>query len=120
MVKNLIAWFQPAPHRPRLSEAEIQRLYPAYRWRVFEATFLAYAVFYMVRNNLAPVSLEMGKALNYSKPMIGDILLGTSVAYGIGKLVMGFFADRSDSRKFIAVGLLLSAMINFIFGATTN
>ena len=113
-------WFRPAPHKPRLSEAEIKRLYPRYRWQVFEAAFLAYAMFYLVRNNFSPVQKEIGEALLYTKSMIGDILAGTAIAYGIGKFVMGYFADRSDARKYIATGLLLSAVVNFCFGATSN
>src|SRR5947207_11514743 len=120
MVSQLIGWFKPAPPQPRLPKAEIERLYPPYRWRIFEATFIAYATFYLVRNNFAPVSKEIGAALHYDKAMIGDILAGTAIAYGIGKFVMGYFADRSDARKYVAVGLLLTAALNFIFGATTT
>ena len=120
MFAKALNWFKPAPPTPRKSGAEIARQYPRYRWQVFEAAFIAYAAFYLVRNNFAPVSKEIGEALHYTKSQIGDILMGTSIAYGIGKLVMGFFADRSDSRKYLAVGMLLTAGLNFIFGATAN
>lgn len=116
----IFAWFKPPPPRPRLPPEVVARLYPRYRWRIFESAFIAYATFYIVRNNFAPVSKEIGEALHYTKPMIGDILAGTAIAYGIGKFVMGYFSDRSDSRKYVAVGLLLTAMLNFLFGATTN
>ncbi|HWQ91859.1 MAG TPA: MFS transporter [Clostridia bacterium] len=120
MLNQLIAWFRPAPHRPRLPADEIKRLYPRERWQVFEAAFIAYATFYVVRNNFAPVSKEIGAALHYDKDMIGNILAGTAIAYGLGKFVMGYFADRSDARKYIAVGMLLTAMLNFMFGAVQN
>lgn len=113
-------WFKPPPPKPRLPPELVAQLYPRYRWRIFESAFIAYATFYIVRNNFAPVSKEIGEALHYTKPMIGDILAGTAIAYGIGKFVMGYFSDRSDSRKYVAVGLLLTAALNFLFGATTN
>ena len=119
MISPLFQWFRPAPPTPRLPPAEVARLYPRYRWRIFESAFIAYATFYIVRNNFAPVSKEIGAALHYDKAMIGDILAGTAIAYGLGKLVMGYFADRSDARKYVAVGMLLTAGCNFIFGATT-
>jgi OPA family glycerol-3-phosphate transporter-like MFS transporter len=103
-----------------LPPAEVARLYPRYRWRIFESAFIAYATFYIVRNNFAPVSKEIGAALYYDKDMIGNILAGTAIAYGLGKLVMGYFADRSDARKYVATGMLLTAALNFIFGATTH
>src|SRR2546429_2186817 len=115
-----LAWFKPPPPVPRLAPAEVARLYPKYRWRIFESAFIAYATFYLVRNNFAPVSKEIGAALHYDKAMIGDILAGTAIAYGIGKFVMGYFADHSDARKYVAVGMLLTAALNFIFGVTTN
>lgn len=120
MTAKLFQWFKPAPHIPRLPPSEVARLYPGYRWRIFEAAFMAYAMFYIVRNNFAPVSKEIGAALHYDKAMIGDILAGTAIAYGLGKFIMGYFADRSDARKYVAVGMLLTAGLNFIFGATTS
>jgi len=115
---SAIAWFKPAPPRPRLPPEEVARLYPQYRWRIFESAFIAYATFYIVRNNFAPVSKEIGAVLHYDKGMIGNILAGTAFAYGVGKLVMGFFADRSDARKYAATAMLLTACFNFLFGST--
>lgn len=120
MTPRFFQWFKPAPAAPRRPPAEVARLYPRFRWQVFEAAFMAYAMFYVVRNNFAPVSKEIGAALHYDKAMIGDILAGTAIAYGIGKFVMGYFADRSDARKYVAAGMLATAALNFIFAATTN
>jgi OPA family glycerol-3-phosphate transporter-like MFS transporter len=116
--KGLFSWFAPAPHIPRVSPPECERLYPRYRWQVFEAAFIAYAAFYLVRNNFAPVSKEIGAALHYDKDMIGNILGYSALSYGFGKFVMGYFADRSDARKYVSVGLLMTALLNFLFGAS--
>lgn len=45
----------------------------------------------VVRNKFAPVAKEIGAARHYDKGMIGDILAGTAIAYGIGKFVMIYF-----------------------------
>lgn len=119
-MNSFLQWFKPAPPIARLSPSEVARQYPQYRWRIFESAFLAYATFYLVRNNFAPVSKEMGAALHYSYSQIGDILAGTAIAYGIGKFVMGYFSDRSDSRKYVAVGMLLTAILNFLFGSASS
>lgn len=120
MIRHFFQWFKPAPHQPRRTPAEIERVYPGYRWQIFEAAFVAYATFYIVRNNFAPVSKEIGAALQYDKLMIGEILSATAIAYGVGKLVMGYFADRSDSRKYVAVAMLLTGACNFLFGSVMN
>lgn len=120
MFRKFIQWFKPAPPQPRLPAEEIARRYPRLRGQVFEAAFVAYATFYVVRNNFAPVSKEIGAALHYDKTLIGTILASTAFAYGVGKFVMGYLADQSDSRKYMAVGMTLTAICNFLFGATLD
>lgn len=112
--------FRPAAHAIRLPDQQVRRLYPQFRWRILEATFIGYATFYFVRNNLPVVSKEMGQALHYSKSQIGDLLALTAIAYGIGKFVMGAWSDRSNPRYFMPAGLLLTAFCNFAFGAVSS
>lgn len=106
----------PAPPRKPLPEKEAKRLYPKYRWRVMESTFIGYAVFYLVRNNLSPVAKDMQGVLHYTDTMLGSIMAITALSYGVGKFLMGAWSDRSDPRKFMALGLFLTAMCNFAFG----
>jgi len=107
----------PAPQKERLPEDEVQRRYPKLRWRVMESTFLGYAAFYLVRNNLGVVSKDMQGALHYSKSEIGCILAMAAITYGLGKFLLGAISDRSNPRKFMALGLLLTALCNFAYGA---
>ena len=117
---SLLDLLKPAPPVPRLPPEECRRLYPACRRRILEAAFIGYAAYYLVRNNLPVVSAEMGARLGYDKSMIGDILAATAISYGVGKLVMGWFSDRSSPRRFIALGLALTACLNFAFGASSD
>ena len=112
--------FQPAAHVSMLPVEQVRRLYPKFRWRILESTFIGYATFYFVRNNLPVVSKEMGQALHYSKGQIGDMLAMTAIAYGIGKFVLGAWSDRSNPRFFMPAGLLLTALCNFLFGAAST
>lgn len=118
LLKGFLQWFLPAPTAPRLPQERVDRLYPRLRWQVFESSFIGYALFYVVRNNLSVVAKEMGAALSYNKSMVGDILAATAIAYGIGKFLMGYLSDRSNPRKFLPFGLLLTAGVNFAFGAS--
>ncbi|MBI5093651.1 MAG: MFS transporter [Candidatus Hydrogenedentes bacterium] len=120
MSSGFLRWLAPAAPIPRLPDAEVQRLYPRYRRRILECTFLGYATSYLVRNNLAPVSKDIESALYYDHAMIGNILAATAITYGIGKFVMGAVSDRSSSRVFLACALLLTALCNFAFGASAT
>jgi OPA family glycerol-3-phosphate transporter-like MFS transporter len=112
--------FKPAAHQDRLAAQQVKQLYPQMRWRILESTFIGYATFYLVRNNLPVVSKEMGQALCYSKTQIGNILALSVMAYGIGRFIMGSFSDRSNPRYFMPLGLLLTACCNFAFGTTSS
>ncbi len=110
-------FLRPAPHIARVSAEQAQKIYPKLRWQVLESTFIGYAAFYLVRNNLPVVSKEMGQALAYNKDQIGDMLAVMVAVYGLGRFVMGSLSDRSNPRYFMAVGLLATAACNFAFAA---
>ena len=110
----------PAAHIARLPEPQIKELYPKLRWQILESTFIGYATFYLVRNNLPVVSKEMGQALHYSKGQIGDILAISVFVYGLGRFFMGSLSDRSNPRYFMPIGLLLTAFCNFAFATASS
>ncbi len=112
--------FAPAPHIPQLPAADVQRLYPRYRWQIMEATFLGYAAFYLVRNNLSVIAKDLEGALHYQHSDIGSLLAITAMSYGLGKFVMGALSDRSNPRVFMAFGLMVTAILNFMFGGVAN
>ncbi len=105
---------------PRLPDAEVARVYPLFRWRALEVTFLGYAAYYLVRNNVNVVTKEMHGALGYNDSQFGDIMAITALTYGLSKFLMGSVSDRSNARKFLATGLLLTALCNFAFAACGN
>jgi len=116
----MFGFLKPAPYIARLSAAAIAKKYPRMRWQILESTFIGYAVFYLVRNNLAPVSKELGTIAEYSKTQIGDFLAATAIAYGIGKFLMGAISDRSNPRYFMPLGLVLTAACNILFGSVID
>lgn len=113
-------FFKPAPFTTRIRDEEIDKKYFWCRWAIFESTFIGYALFYIVRNNLATVSKEIEGALRYDHSMIGDILAITAIGYGLGKFLMGSLSDRSNPQRFMPFGLLLTALINFTFGSVSS
>ena len=117
---TIFSLLRPARHIARLPDEQVRRVYPRMRWQVMEATFIGYAFYYPVRNNLPVVSREIGQALHYSKDQIGNILAVTAIAYGVGKFIMGQWSDRSNPRYFMPLGLLLTALCNFAFGAASS
>ena len=89
------------------------------QWRFIVCSMIAYAFFYITRKNMAiaqPKMLEEGVISTYA---IGTILTVQGVLYGLSRFVNGFWADRLNGRIFMAIGLALSALMNFLFGCTS-
>src|SRR6188768_3093661 len=116
--RGLLAFFEPAPAIPplALSPGETKAAYLKWRVRVVFSCILGYALFYFVRKNLSVAMPMMGKDLGITKSDLGLFLTLHGVVYGLARFANGFLADRSNARKFMVVGLLLSAMLNFGFG----
>ena len=86
------------------------------QWRFITGSMVAYAFFYLTRKNLSmaqPFMLEEGAISMYA---LGTVLTVHGVVYGLSRFINGFWADRLNGRIFMAVGLVLSALMNFLFG----
>ena len=103
-------FFDPPQARPLLPKDKIDKVYRSMRFRVFMGAFVGYAAYYLVRKNLslaAPGMIAEGLA---DKSGIGIAMSAVSIAYAFSKFIMGSVSDRSDARKFLVVGLILSAL----------
>ncbi|MDB6025564.1 MAG: transporter [Verrucomicrobiales bacterium] len=90
--------------------------YSYWQKRVLISTIIGYALFYFVRKNLSIAMPAMGKDLGISKSDLGLFLTMHGLLYGVSKFVHGFFGDRANARIFMATGLILSAVMNVLFG----
>jgi len=103
-------FFAPPEAKPLLPKEKIDKVYRSMRFRVFMGAFLGYAAYYLVRKNLslaAPGMIEEGLV---DKAGVGIAMSAVSIAYAFSKFIMGSISDRSDARKFLVVGLILSAL----------
>lgn len=117
-------FFAPPPHKERLPEEVIDKTYKAMRLKVFLGAFIGYAAYYLVRKNLSLAGSGMIADGLIDKAGIGIAASGISIAYAFSKFIMGSISDRSDARKFLVVGLILSALtmmsVGFIPFSTTD
>ena len=51
-----------------------------------------------------------------TKAQVGVAMSAVSIAYAFSKFIMGSVSDRSDARKFLVIGLLLSAFTMILAG----
>lgn len=108
-------FLKPPAHKPLVSEKEIDPLYKKMRLRVFLGAFIGYAGYYFIRKNFS-IAMPDLQAQGFDKGDLGIALGAVSIAYGISKFLMGAVSDRSNARRFLPLGLLLSALTMIIMG----
>ena len=99
--------------------AEEKKRFVKGQWKFIVCSMIAYAFFYITRKNLSMAQPEMLAQGVITKDALGIILTVHGVLYGLSRFVNGFWADRLNGRIFMAVGLVLSALMNFLFGCSS-
>ena len=109
-------FLDPPKPKAQLPEEKVNKVYPSMRLKVFLGAFLGYAGYYLVRKNLAIAAPDMIKDGLLDKGSVGIAMSAVSIAYAFSKFIMGSVSDRSDARKFLCVGLVLSALVMMSVG----
>lgn len=108
-------FLRPPAHKPLISKEKINPLYAKLRFQVFCGSFIGYAGYYFLRKNFSLVMKDL-KARGFDEADLGFALAAISIAYGISKFVMGSVSDRSNARRFLTIGLILSAFTMIAMG----
>ena len=117
MLTEFLKFFSvSSPLESNLTEAETRRRYSRLRWQVFLSATIGYGLFYVCRLSLNVIKKPLVDAGVLSEAELGIIGSGLFVTYAVGKFANGFLADCSNIRRFFAVGLLVSALINLALG----
>ncbi len=103
------------PKKDPIPKENVDAFYSKMRWQVFFGIFIGYAGYYLVRKNFALAMPDLIKE-GFTKLELGFALSGVAIAYGLSKFLMGNVSDRSDARKFMPIGLLMSGIIMITMG----
>lgn len=114
MIKKILNFYKvSSPSKPfEGDEKKQEKYYKKLRISSFVAATIGYSLYYVCRTSLNVVKepiLENGVLNATQLGIIGSSLL---FAYAIGKFVNGFLADYSNIKRFMATGLIISAIVN--------
>ncbi|MCM1451844.1 MAG: MFS transporter [Clostridium sp.] len=86
------------------------------------ATFISatcgYALYYVCRLSMNIIRKPIVDDGVFSETQLGIIGSCLFFVYAVGKMANGFLADRCNARRFMATGLLLTALVNLVLGMT--
>lgn len=119
MIFIMLDFLKPAKPIERLPKEKIPSAYKRYRFQVFISIYFGYLLYYFVRSNFV-FAKDYLFELGFSKTQVGFVASALGFAYGISKFVMGNVSDRSNARYFLAIGLILSGIVNLLLPNTSN
>ena len=105
------------PSSGRVAEDKIQGTYKSLRNKTFWGATAAYSLYYVCRMSLSVVKQPLIDSGALSAGQLGIIGSALLFVYAVGKFMNGFIADYCNIRRFMATGLLVSALINLLMGA---
>ena len=98
---------------------EEQKKFSRAQWKFILFSMIVYMFFYVTRKNMSAAQVEMLEEDVIPMETLGLILSAHTVLYGLSRFVNGFWADRLNGRIFMAIGLMLTALMNFLFGCSS-
>ena len=116
MFKNFYKVSSPSEEMVPVQKQE--KVYKSLRFQTFLAGTLGYSLYYVCRTGLNVVKGPIIQEDFLTATQLGAISSCLLYAYAAGKFVNGILADRSNIKRFMATGLLVSAFANLVFGLT--
>ena len=104
------------PSAETVEPDKVEESYKSLRNRTFWGVTVAYSLYYVCRMSLSVVKqplIDEGVLTAGELGLIGSALL---FVYAVGKFMNGFIADYCNIRRFMATGLVVSAVINLLLG----
>jgi OPA family sugar phosphate sensor protein UhpC-like MFS transporter len=118
-MKNIFRFFATGVDKAEIQDSKIvNNLYRKHRFRIMFAITVGYGIAYTCRLALSVVKKPLIDGGIMSAEELG--LIGSALFYGyaFGKFTNGFLADHANIKKFFAVGVFLSALVNLMMGRT--
>ena len=105
------------PRAQKVPAAEVDSTYRRLRTRTFWGVTVAYTLYYVCRMTLGVVKQPLIDGGYLTAGQLGIIGSAFYFVYAVGKFINGFIADYCNIRRFMAVGIGVSAAVNLLLGA---
>lgn len=118
MIKKILDFYRiPSPANE--SNADVER-FKRIRIISFLTATIGYGMYYVCRLSMNIIRKPLVEDGVFSETELGVIGSCLFFTYAIGKLFNGFIADRSNVKRLMSTGLLISALINLALGFTNS
>ena len=114
---SLYSYFRISkPRADKVPASQVPGTYRRLRSRTFWGVTVAYTLYYVCRMTLGVVKQPLIDGGVLTAGQLGIIGSAFYFVYAVGKFLNGFIADYCNIRRFMAVGIGISAVVNLILG----
>jgi OPA family sugar phosphate sensor protein UhpC-like MFS transporter len=118
---RMLDLLKPVPHIEEIKDKDLlDKTYTFWRFRIFYSMFIGYIFYYFSRKSLVFAMPVLIQDLGFSKSELGILVSILSLSYAVSKFASGIFADRSNPRYFMAMGLFTTGLCNIFFGLSSS
>ena len=105
------------PQKATGASTETDAMWKQWRKRIFLTVWVTYMIYYIGRVNIGIAKPFMIDELGISPEIFGTIGMAFFFAYAFGQFFNGFLGDKIGARRLMAIGLIVSSVINILVGA---
>ena len=105
-----------SPSAAKVAPENTDKVWKRSRFQSFIAITFGYALYYVCRMSMGVMKQPLIDAGLLNATQLGIIGACLYWTYAVGKFVNGFLSDHSNIKRFMAVGLFSSALMNLIMG----
>jgi len=98
------------------NNSNTNQLIKKWQKKMFWLMWVTYASFYLLRVNISVAMPKIMGEFGLTKTNMGVVLTSLFFAYAVGQFINGQLGDKLNSRRIITIGLVVSAILNIIFG----
>jgi len=112
---------KPVPSSPEIQDPDaVAKQYKYWRWRIFYGMYVGYIFYYFTRKSFTFAMPVLMQDLGLQISDLGILSSILAITYGLSKFLSGILADRSNPRYFMAIGLILTGILNICFGMSSS
>lgn len=118
---KFFSFLKPAEASKEIEDEKVvKQTYKYWRWRTFYGMYIGYIFYYFSRKSFTFAMPSLIDDLGFTKGQLGILASILSISYGASKFLTGVLSDRSNPRYFMGFGLILTGVLNILFGMSSS
>ncbi|MFN0064645.1 MAG: MFS transporter family glucose-6-phosphate receptor UhpC [Chlamydiales bacterium] len=114
-------FLKPAEHVQEIKDQiVVKKEYRYWRIRIFYTMFVGYIFYYFTRKSFTFAMPALMNDLGFTKAQLGILGSMLYITYGLSKFASGVMSDQSNPRYFMAIGLIITGIMNIFFGLSST